>query len=333
MRLDAESLTAVKCEGGTASVDFVDVDVAQYAQELTDILDQDVETNHSVRGLKDAPTETRVKYWESRKKSDDLLGEWLDRFGGAIGPLFPTGDGPLVLLLDTILAGFPIESVPSLRGRSVVRAMPTTLLRAGDCKRDSGYFVVNPERNLQKSEETLRPVLEELSKKNWHGATQEGPDPATLLRELTDRDNFLYCGHYGGHKYVSAGNLQKGCNGKPLRVRAMLMGCSSAATLKTCSEPRTSVRMRREWVDALRAGSDIELDGLPTHYLIGGAPAVQGFLWDVGATDIDKFSLGLVEESACSEGSIADGIARGRAMCQFKHLTPAAAVWYGYPEA
>jgi hypothetical protein len=113
----------------------------------------------------------------------------------------------------------------------------------------------------------------------------------------------------------------------------MLMGCCSAATLNTAAEPMTSVQMRQEWVDALRLGHDVELDGLPTHYLVGGAPAVQGFLWDVSAADIDKFSLGFMEESAYSEGSIADGMTRGRAMCSFKYLTPAAAVWYGYPEA
>jgi hypothetical protein len=331
--LDAESLTAFKCEAGSVSVDSVDVDITQYARELTEILDLDVHTNQSVKGVKDATPEFRQKYWDAREQSDAQLGEWLVRFGDALGPLFPHGDGPLVLLLDTLLAGFPIESIPALRERSVVRAMPTTLTRAGECRRDSGYFVVNPDCSLQNTEETLRPVLDELSKKNWHGAVQKGPDPNILLRELTDRDNFLYCGHYGGHKYVSAGNLQKGCNGKPLRVRAMLMGCSSAATLKKASAPLTSVEMRRQWVEALRLESDVELDGLPTHYLVGGAPAVQGFLWDVTTGDIDKFSLGFMDETACSEGSIADGMTRGRAMCKFKHLTSAAAVWYGYPEA
>jgi len=73
-----------------------------------------------------------------------------------------------------------------------------------------------------------------------------------------------------------------------------------------------------------------EPSGVVTSYLIGGAVAVVGNLWDVTDKDIDRFTVALIRYMN-DEISLDVGVVRARDACKLPYLIGAAAVCYGVP--
>mmetsp|Transcript_189 Transcript_189/g.521 ORF Transcript_189/g.521 Transcript_189/m.521 type:complete len:104 (+) Transcript_189:1-312(+) len=102
------------------------------------------------------------------------------------------------------------------------------------------------------------------------------------------------------------------------------MGCSSARLTRPAS---------------LGFIADYEAFGLPFDFLIGGAPAVVGALWDVLSGDLDVLSCALLRswlgEVTSTPGTLSGALleARSGQTCtlQCPHLTGAAVVCYGIP--
>lgn len=82
---------------------------------------------------------------------------------------------------------------------------------------------------------------------------------------------------------------------------------------------------------------DAEPTGAVHAYLLGGAPAAVGNLWDVTDRDIDALSRQLLwawfgQEDGNGAGvTLAAAVAKARSACRLRMLNGAATVCYGVP--
>jgi separase len=120
---------------------------------------------------------------------------------------------------------------------------------------------------------------------------------------------FIYCGHGSGDKFIDVFKLrQKSC------PTSLLWGCSSAKLI------------RRGIYDP---------SGPALNYLLAGAKAVVGNLWDVTDKDLDKFSVQCMtvcmDPEAKDHPDLAVSVQQARDVCKLKHIVGCAPVIYGYP--
>ena len=178
---------------------------------------------------------------------------------------------PLVLVFDKELQALPWECVPLLRGRPVSRMPSLSFVLDGIAqrrddqrapvkaaaaqRRASGFFVIDPARDLTSTRETVGGWVRK-SLPMWEGALGEAPSPDAVRSALCTRKVYLYCGHGGGEAYLKGDTVQQ----LDCRAVALLMGCSSGV---------------------LRGAGALEPHGVPLDYLIAGCPAVVANLWDV----------------------------------------------------
>lgn len=281
-----------------------------------------------------------------------------------------------ILLLDKALHAFPWESLPCMQGLAVSRVPSLACLRrlvldrqqpasSGDDNDDSGHgregrhaslnrgtYILNPSADLTSTQSTfsqafathLPPTRQAAGNSNNHNNNNTGdavaaasgwkrivgraPSEAEFEAGLESSDLLLYFGHGSGAQYIRGRTVRRLAR---CRAAVLLMGCSSAAL--TCP-------------------GDFEPAGPVWNYMLAGAPAVVGTLWDVTDRDIDRFAASLLERwgvlppgavktttAASGEGgkaaaeplSLVEAVAAARAACRFRFVTAAAAVVYGIP--
>ncbi|KAF2673384.1 hypothetical protein BT63DRAFT_475910 [Microthyrium microscopicum] len=188
-----------------------------------------------------------------------------------------TGQEHTILIMDKELHAFPWESLPCLARTNVSRLPSLSCLRTRilamktgtnighTISKSSGFSLLNPSGDLQKTQTIFEPLLSTLKPQWVHSTT--APADSGFADMLANESLFLYFGHGSGGQFIS-----------PRSVRSLtscpttwLMGCSSAA-LKT-------------------HGPDYEATGMVLSYLAAGAPAVVGTLWDVTDRDCDRASV------------------------------------------
>ncbi|PWN23381.1 hypothetical protein BCV69DRAFT_245602 [Microstroma glucosiphilum] len=250
-------------------------------------------------------------------------------------------DHHIFLILDKDTAPIPWESIPALRGRAVCRIPSMSFLqdrvemarRLGASQDNDGafhlprecktYYLLNPSGDLAKSQKRFEGYLRSIP--NSRGLIGKAPGPNEYLDALGSHSLVLYFGHSGGEQYV-----------KTTRLRAlqrcavtMLWGCSSAV---------------------LRDQGEYDRTGTPHNYMIAGAPAVVGQLFDATDKELDCLSesvllhLGLKGEPSedlkaamksskarFDKMSLARAVAESRDCCRLPYLTGSAPVVYGVP--
>ncbi|KAI0406683.1 peptidase family C50-domain-containing protein [Xylaria palmicola] len=209
-----------------------------------------------------------------------------------------------ILILDKPLHVFPWESLPCLQGLAVSRVPSLDYLRrsileakapashqgeSGESDSDSasstgpaprpghhvsinsGTYILNPSADLTNTQATFGRALSSLPAA-WESIETRAPTEAEFQKALTDRDLLLYFGHGSGAQYIRGRTVRQ--LGK-CRAAALLMGCSSASLTHVGQfEPYGPIR----------------------DYMLAGAPAVVGTLWDVTDRDIDRFAGAAFEE-------------------------------------
>lgn len=256
---------------------------------------------------------------------------------------------PVILIFDKHLHSLPWESLPVMRCNPYSRVPSIYALRStlNSLKRDMErpnvtrdgidasklFYILNPSKDLTSSQQVLEPLLKAQS--TWSGVTGEEPKLVDYARALEESNLMLYAGHNSGAQYLGgeAGELKK------IRARAggcvvWMMGCSS---LK------------------LKDHADFEPSGLGLTYLMSGAPAVVGNLWDVTTRDLDKATVSLLNwlhgddvageltlacsssaapsalPSHLSSSTLPDAILKARKECKLQFINAAALVSYGLP--
>ena len=141
---------------------------------------------------------------------------------------------PVVLVLGEGLQHVPWESFGVLRHQSVTR-MPSLGLvlaqverMAGVCSLDVHHarYVVNPNNDLAKTQDSLVPVLDELG-----GRPVVNPGHRPTVEDwkttLSERDSlFVFCGHNSGEEFCYRHSVSR----LPTCAPALMMGCNSART-------------------------------------------------------------------------------------------------------
>ncbi|KAI1268249.1 peptidase family C50-domain-containing protein [Xylariaceae sp. FL1019] len=278
-----------------------------------------------------------------------------------------------ILILDKSLHIFPWESLPCLFGKAVSRVPSLDCLRrsilesrapplatqsatSGSSRHgdgivsglrsghhvsiNSGTYILNPGADLTNTQATFGRPLSSLPPA-WSSIETREPSETEFQSALTDRDILLYFGHGSGAQYIRSRTIRRL---EKCRTTALLMGCSSAS---------------------LTHAGDFEPYGPVWNYMLAGAPAVVGTLWDVTDRDIDRFTgcvfegWGLLPRGTFSEEkgkgrarsktpggrkkakaseektlalSLVEAVAKARIdTCRFKYLTAAAVCVYGIP--
>jgi separase len=124
-------------------------------------------------------------------------------------------DDHLFLVLDRNLQGFPLESTPILRGRSVSRIPSVSFLidrlelarisanhpplpegaayKMGGMPVDPSrvFYLLNPEGDLKHTEEAFSPWLQSMKKVGWNGIIGRRPTEFELTGALDRHDLFM----------------------------------------------------------------------------------------------------------------------------------------------
>ncbi|KAJ2942982.1 hypothetical protein O0L34_g15173 [Tuta absoluta] len=204
---------------------------------------------------------------------------------------------PVVLIVDEILDTFPWESLPILNHHPVSRIENIHFLyylykiHEKDvvdgyftAKADKGRYLINPEKNLDRMEKRMGSFVQYWCDK-WSGYIGEPPQPAEFVKQLTEADVFLYCGHGDGCRFANGGANGAGVEGA--------VGTRTVAILSGCGSVRLNLPPSR---GASQAASH--------HLHIAGSPMVVGMLWEVTDLEVDKVVSTLVSLYVPSEASI-----------------------------
>lgn len=120
-------------------------------------------------------------------------------------------DGHVFLVLDKRLQAIPWESIPVLRGRSVSRIPSVAFLLdrlhlAAMSDKSGGKepskdrisvdstkvsYLLNPEGDLKRTEETFTPWLKSMNKVGWSGIIGRRPADLEIKEILSRRDLFM----------------------------------------------------------------------------------------------------------------------------------------------
>lgn len=263
-------------------------------------------------------------------------------FGGTIGNLCsrfdrvanedsftePTSERCLVLLLDELLHKFPFEALDFFEDRAICR-LPSVLFAseyrtsATEVERDKVSYILNPESDLDDTEERLLPLLQSLGNEKWKSYVQKKPQNKELHHALARKNSLvMYFGHGGGERVISKDQLELLRNdGDGVCSSVILMGCSSGL-LHSPNQDKGSCNP---------CSIHFEPDGLILQYLLLGSPCVIGNLWDVTDRDIDIFTEKLLRFLFQDGQSTAQSVASARSACKYRFLTGGAPVCYGLP--
>lgn len=118
-------------------------------------------------------------------------------------------DEHLFLVLDKNVQGLPWESLPILRGRSISRVPGVQFLldrlSFAKCKRESvgqphdprfgaaidprkGYYILNPSKDLGKTEERFRDWAQDMKKAGWGGVIGQALSEQQFINALETQD-------------------------------------------------------------------------------------------------------------------------------------------------
>ena len=173
---------------------------------------------------------------------------------------------------STELSKIPLENLPLLYNLCILRTISLKYINElpldiNISKKNDIFYLLNPSKDLIKTQNTLTPLYEDNQIK---GIKYEEPKRELMSEILLNKKIFIYSGHGDGTKYVSLDFLS---NNK-INFLMFLFGCSSA-----------NVRMF--------LGNDTQPFGLPQICLFNKCPFFLGCLWNVSSHDIDYFTLNL----------------------------------------
>jgi len=277
--------------------------VSPLLAELTSIMDAN---KSGIDGAVDGSD-----FWAERKRLDGLVFEFLKKLEKKIFPeIFSVflGDDhdqhPIELVLAPVLIGLPIESVPILQNRTVIR-MVDSLSSVSSPQTSRMTYILNPGADCPGTEKSILPYL-----KSWtHGYCGHVLSDSEFSSTVSGSKIFLFSGHGGGEKHWSGSSIQRLRVSEACGGTALLMGCSSAKPYGDYSAPFCT----------------------PFHYLIGGYRLVVGTLWDVLGREMDRMTVGIVQD--INEGivdyvGLAKSVTQNKMRAKLKSLSSASIVMY-----
>ena len=222
-----------------------------------------------------------------------------------------TSDSCLFLILDENLHRFPFEGMPVLKGKTVCRIPCLSFVLAKLLELSSGpeplpsvdpasvSYVLNPENNLQATQDRLLPALQGLASSHrwdWDGVIGDIPPASFFTEAFRKKDGItMYFGHGGAQVCFSRRKVEELIEHRasdslldaPIN-ETKKASCKATVLLMGCSSGKL-VSINRKNSDSIEeAPLYYEPEGVALSYLCAGAPCVIGNLWDVTDNDIDR---------------------------------------------
>ena len=206
----------------------------------------------------------------------------------------------------------PITRVPSLSFLFALMAAQESneksVAKTG-VREDNVFYVLNPDKNLGKTQKRLEGVFQEMLLGN--GVVGKQPSLPQMQKVLSEMDAMIYCGHGPSLKSLP----QKKIETMNIRAVPLLFGCNSG-------------RLSKE-------GRKLDPLGTATSYLIATAPCLLGFLWSITDRDVDPWTAGFLnhwlgKDSGPHEENFVRAVANRRKEFN-RTINKAALVVYGLP--
>ena len=226
---------------------------------------------------------------------------------------------PLVLILDKeiqnlpwetmkFLENHPISRVPSLHTLALLHKTHLeneSVPNRGEIRQSKIFYVLNPDQNLAKTQAKLEPTFTNLGS----GVIGQQPSLPQMKKVLSEMDAYLYCGHGSTLKKFSNQEIEK------LNIRALplLFGCESG--------------------QLQRLGRLNEPIGTVTHYMIGQAPSLLGFLYSITDKDVDQWTVEFLKhwlDESEHQLEFVQAVSNKRSAFE-REINRAAVVVYGLP--
>ena len=202
-----------------------------------------------------------------------------------------------------------VPSLPFLFALTAAHQTNSTSVAKTGIREDKIFYVLNPDKNLSKTQARLEGPFQSMSLRE--GIIGEQPSLPQMQKVLSEMDAFLYCGHGGSVKNVPPQEIEK----MNIRAVPLLFGCNSG---------RLS-----------RIGRYLDPLGNASTYLIATAPCLLGFLWSVTDRDVDTWTVGFLKYwLGKEEGPHEEDFVRAVANYRSKFgriINGAATVVYGLP--
>ena len=253
-------------------------------------------------------------------KCEDLYEKFADILGKFECTPLSVARGHIFLILDPHLHRIPWENLPILSTQSVSRvpSLHFLFMLAHKYKPQSnidltnGFYVLNPQGDLLRCENDFQKLFISLK---WHGVS--GQPPEGLIDSVSKHDLYVYCGHGSGSEYINKDKLLT-TKGKAF---TLLMGCSTGR---------------------LSIDGPFEYPNMLLLLLLAGFPSIIGTLWFVTDSEINLFTMKLIQEIVKKDDLLfTQGTERRDTLClAFKHarmscklrfITGAAPIIYGLP--
>ena len=228
--------------------------------------------------------------------------------------------GHIFLILDPNLHRIPWENLPILSTQSVSRIPSLHFLfmltqkynPQSNIDLTNGFYVLNPQGDLLRCENDFQKFFNSLK---WDGVT--GQPPEGLIDSVSKHDLYVYCGHGSGSEYI---NKDKLLNTKG-KAFSLLMGCSTS---------RLSIEGPFEYPNMLLM------------LLLAGFPTIIGTLWFVTDSEINLFTMKLIQEIVKKNdlrftrgpekrNTLSLAFKQARLSCKLRYITGAAPIIYGLP--
>ncbi|PJF17829.1 hypothetical protein PSACC_02345 [Paramicrosporidium saccamoebae] len=207
------------------------------------------------------------------------------------------------LILDRYLHEFPWECCTIFKQSLMVRSFLFPSMGIDQISNISA--IVNPSGDLQRTEEQLRPVVDEMALRQVIAG--RSPTKEEMRNILTHSDLALYFGHGSGEAYLPIDEIST----LPSCAATFLFGCSSGR---------------------LKPTGSYNAEGALLAFQTAKSPLLLANLWDVTDRDIDKLTIaflrGLRLPGRLDIKQYADSLQKARSSCLLRLLNGAAPILY-----
>ncbi|KAK1350057.1 hypothetical protein LUQ84_001042 [Hamiltosporidium tvaerminnensis] len=326
-------------------------------KSLKNKLNKVLSTSRETLKMKVESATDKKTWWDIRYKLDKELRDIIFAVNSELKEYLNTKNINIIIL-DESTTFFPFESMKIFENVSVYRIPSVEFLFQRlffESKKilQNIFYVLDPENNLPDTRSTIKPFLETL---NFTEGIEGKPIDFEIIREILQKDLFLYFGHGNGERYFKPYLKEKQYISKSKEIyrysekteenheyfeseitnrnlNKVKVLSSNYGTIKS------PVRSENDKIMLLFGCSSAKVlcvdnfkrNGIIYKYLKKFS-TILGCLWDVTDKDIDRFSLEFLDNIFKNETlDLAAFVQKSKKNMKLKYLNGASLVIYGMP--
>ena len=174
------------------------------------------------------------------------------------------------------LSSLPLENIPLLYNLPIIRTLNINYIKLSQIQKDISitkdiFCLLNPKSDLKDTEKKILPII---LKNNIKCIYSKEPTEKEMANILNDKLMYIYCGHGDSLKYLKKEYIES----HQINFLTFLFGCNSAHS-------------------RLLSEKDTQPLSTPQLFLKKLCPFFFGFLWTVTSSDIDEFTVELLDRA------------------------------------